>query len=114
LQIYAGISWTSRDITPVWYPSGSLNGAQGILVGAYIWSNKIGKRFTAMAPGERLAAAIADGECVHPGYARACRSPGPRSRSRKAVGWIGPTPRGGTPTPPSSMPMAPFISRASA
>jgi monoamine oxidase len=70
LQIYGGISWTRRDITQIWYPSGTLNSGQGILVGAYIWSNKIGKRFTAMAPGARLAAAIADGERVHPDYAR--------------------------------------------
>jgi monoamine oxidase len=47
-----------------------LNSGQGILVGAYIWSNKIGKRFTAMTPGARLAAAIADGERMHPDYAR--------------------------------------------
>jgi monoamine oxidase len=70
LQIYGGISWTSRDITQIWYPSESLNGAQGILVGAYIWSNEIGERFTAMAPGVRLAAAIADGERIHSGYGR--------------------------------------------
>jgi monoamine oxidase len=70
LQIYGGISWTSRDITQIWYPSGALNSDQGILVGAYIWSHEIGKRFTAMSPSARLAAAIADGERLHPGYAR--------------------------------------------
>jgi monoamine oxidase len=70
LQIYGGISWTSRDITQIWYPSGALNSEQGILVGAYIWTHAIGKRFSAMSPGSRLAAAIADGERVHPGYTR--------------------------------------------
>jgi monoamine oxidase len=68
LEIYGGISWTSRDITQVWYPSGGLNGDQGILIGAYIWTHSIGKRFTAMAPDKRHAAAIADGERLHPRY----------------------------------------------
>jgi monoamine oxidase len=70
LQIYGGISWTSRDITQMWYPSSSLNSEQGILVGAYIWSHRIGGRFAAMEPDARLAAAIADGERVHAGYGR--------------------------------------------
>jgi monoamine oxidase len=70
LQIYGGISWTSRDITQIWYPSGALNSDQGILVGAYVWSHRIGRRFSEMTPEARLAAAIADGERVHPGYAR--------------------------------------------
>ena len=68
-RIYGGISWTSRDITQIWYPSAGLNGAKGILLGAYIWTTSIGRRFAAMAPAERHAAAIADGERLHPGYA---------------------------------------------
>ena len=68
-QIYGGISWTSRDITQIWYPSAGLNGDKGILIGAYIWTTSIGRRFAALSPAERLAAAIADGERLHPGYA---------------------------------------------
>ena len=68
-QIYGGISWTSRDITQIWYPSAGLNGDKGILLGAYIWTTSIGRRFAAMSPAKRLAAAIADGERLHPGYA---------------------------------------------
>ena len=68
-QIYGGISWTSRDITQMWYPSAGLNGDKGILLGAYIWTTSIGRRFAAMSPAQRLAAAIADGERLHPGYA---------------------------------------------
>lgn len=45
----------------------SLGSAEGILLGTYIWTHAIGKRFSAM--GARLATAIADGERVHPGYA---------------------------------------------
>jgi monoamine oxidase len=69
-QIYGGISWTSRDITQIWYPSAGLNGDRGILLGAYIWTTAIGRRFAAMPPAERHAAAVADGERLHPGYAK--------------------------------------------
>jgi monoamine oxidase len=68
-QIYGGISWTGRDITQVWYPSAGLNGDKGVLIGAYIWTTSIGKRFAAMTPPQRQAAALADGERLHPGYA---------------------------------------------
>ncbi len=66
--IYGGISWTNRDITQVWYPSAGVHQRQGILVGAYIWSSDIGDKFAAMTPAERLAAALADGERLHPTY----------------------------------------------
>jgi len=69
-HIYGGISWTSRDITQIWYPSAGIHGEKGILVGAYIWTDAIGRRFAAMAPDRRIAAAVADGERIHPGYAR--------------------------------------------
>ncbi|HEX6079847.1 MAG TPA: FAD-dependent oxidoreductase [Methylomirabilota bacterium] len=69
-QIYGGISWTSRDITQIWYPSAGLNGQRGILLGAYIWTTAIGRRFATMPPAERHAAALADGERLHPGYAK--------------------------------------------
>ncbi|WP_433214295.1 HU family DNA-binding protein [Microtetraspora malaysiensis] len=36
--IYGGISWTTRDITQMWYPSAGVHGRKGILLGAYIWS----------------------------------------------------------------------------
>ena len=49
--IYGGISWTSRDITQVWYPSAGIHQRKGILVGAYIWSDDLGDKFSAMPPG---------------------------------------------------------------
>jgi len=69
-QLYGGISWNSRDITQIWYPSAGLNGQRGILLGAYIWTTAIGRRFATMPPAERHAAALADGERLHPGYAK--------------------------------------------
>lgn len=66
--IYGGISWTSRDITQMWYPSHGLGRPGGVVVGAYIWTDAICRRFAAMAPPERLTAAISDGERLHTGY----------------------------------------------
>ncbi len=68
--IYGGISWTDRDITQVWYPSAGIHQRKGILVGAYIWSDELGKKFAAMPPAARLDAALADGERLHPDYRR--------------------------------------------
>ena len=68
--IYGGISWTDRDITQIWYPSHGYHRAKGIVMGAYIWSKEPGLRFTAMAPAERLDAAVAEGEQLHPGYGK--------------------------------------------
>jgi monoamine oxidase len=68
--IYGGISWTSRDITQVWYPSAGIHQRKGVLVGAYIWSDEPGEKFAAMPPPARLEAALADGERLHPDYRR--------------------------------------------
>jgi monoamine oxidase len=67
-SIYGGISWTTRDITQVWYPSAGIHQSKGVLVGAYIWSQDIGDRFAAMTPSARVEAALADGERLHPDY----------------------------------------------
>ncbi len=65
--IYGGISWTSRPITQIWYPTAGLHQKKGVLVGAYIWSQKEGEAFAAKAPERRLEDALADGELLHPG-----------------------------------------------
>ena len=67
--IYGGISWTDQDITQIWYPPYGYHREKGILMGAYTWDQKPGTRFGDMNPAERLRAAIAEGERVHPGYA---------------------------------------------
>jgi monoamine oxidase len=68
--IYGGISWTTRDITQVWYPSAGIHQQKGILLGAYIWSEEPGERFAAMPPAARLSAALTDGERLHSEYRR--------------------------------------------
>ena len=67
--IYGGISWTDNDITQIWYPCNGYHRAKGVLVGAYIWDREPGLRYTAMTAPERLRAAAAEGEALHPGYA---------------------------------------------
>jgi monoamine oxidase len=68
-QIYGGISWTTQDITQVWYPSTNFQGADGVLLGAYIWTHDIGERLAALPPAERVRQAIAQGAKLHPAYA---------------------------------------------
>ncbi len=72
-HIYGGLSWTTRDITQLWYPSAGLHEQKGILVGAYIWSEAEGNAFAAKPPAQRIEDALADGEHVHPGYRRDLR-----------------------------------------
>lgn len=67
-QIYGGISWTTRDITQIWYPAAGFHQPTGILVGAYIWDNEICDRVAAMPIAKRLHSAVEDGEAIHPGY----------------------------------------------
>ncbi|MGB3493010.1 MAG: flavin monoamine oxidase family protein [Elainellaceae cyanobacterium] len=67
-QIYGGISWTTRDITQIWYPTAGFHQPTGIIVGAYIWSNEIGDRIAAMPIPERLQSAVSDGKAIHPNY----------------------------------------------
>jgi monoamine oxidase len=64
--IYGGISWTEQDVTQVWYPSAGFQQPGGVLVAAYIWTNSIGERLGALSPADRLEAAIADVEAIHP------------------------------------------------
>jgi monoamine oxidase len=66
--IYGGISWTSRDITQIWYPTAGIHQRTGVLVGAYIWSDDIGTKFAGMTVAQRLEAALVDGEKLHPDY----------------------------------------------
>jgi len=69
-QIYGGISWTSRDSTQIWYPSGGLQHTKGILLGAYIWSDDLGNAFAAKSLAERLGDTLNDVVHLHPGAQR--------------------------------------------
>ena len=67
-RIYGGISWTNQDITQIWYPSHGIHGRKGVILGAYTFGNERGLRLTRLSPAERIEAALAQGEKVHPDY----------------------------------------------
>ena len=67
-QIYGGISWTTQDITQIWYPCHGIHQRKGVVLGAYLFGGAAADRFERMSPSERLEAAISQGEKVHPDY----------------------------------------------
>lgn len=67
-QIYGGISWTTQDITQIWYPSVGFQQPTGIIIGGYIWTNEICDRISAIPISQRLQTAVKEGEAIHPGY----------------------------------------------
>jgi monoamine oxidase len=67
-HLYGGISWTSRDITQIWYPSHGFHEKNGIIMGGYMWDT-LGETFAQNTPAQRIASAIRDAEGLHPGYA---------------------------------------------
>src|SRR5262249_3394652 len=52
-QIFGGISWTTDEITQVWYPSSGFLSEKGVLTGAYMYGEP-GERFNAKPVAERL------------------------------------------------------------
>ncbi len=67
--IYGGISWTDQDITQIWYPSSGFGSQQGIILGAYTFSDSAGQRFSDMNPTARSETAASQGAQIHPGLA---------------------------------------------
>lgn len=67
-QIYGGISWTHDIISQIWYPADGYLGRTGVLTGAYN-RGAPAKAFGYLSHEERLEAAIAGGEKLHPGFA---------------------------------------------
>jgi len=53
VPIFGGISWTSHDITQIWYPSCDFHGQLGVLTGTYNFA-KIAWRWGKMPVPERL------------------------------------------------------------
>ena len=69
-QIYGGISWTNQDIPQIWSPPHGIHARTGVILGAYAFEDEPGYRLTRLSPAERIEAALAQGEKVHPGYRR--------------------------------------------
>ncbi len=64
-NIYGGISWTTQDITQLWYPSHGMGSERGIVLGAYVFGGGAGSTYSARTPQQRIDAAIAEGSAVH-------------------------------------------------
>jgi monoamine oxidase len=64
--IYGGISWINAPIRQVWYPPHGIHKAKGVVLAAYDYGG--GMHFTNMSQEERLEAAMAQGEKIHPNY----------------------------------------------
>ena len=67
-DIYGGISWTSQDISQIWYPSHGIFSRKGIVLGAYTFGDDGGTKFAKLTPDERIETAIRQGERIHPAY----------------------------------------------
>jgi monoamine oxidase len=66
--IYGGITYTGLPIRQIAYPSAGYGSAgKGVLLGAYAFG-PFAYEFTALAPEERIKAAIAYGAQIHPQY----------------------------------------------
>jgi monoamine oxidase len=69
-DIYGGMSWTSRDIVQILYPSHGIRKPDGVLVGSYSFGFAPDDDMTKFPVAERIAKAIASGEKIHPGYSK--------------------------------------------
>ena len=71
--IYGGLSWTSRDVTQILYPSHGIGQPDGVLVGSYCFGVLPGDDMGQYPLAERIEKALAAGEAIHPGYRRMVR-----------------------------------------
>jgi monoamine oxidase len=67
-NIYGGISWTSADITQIWYPNYAFGKSSGILIGAYPFGGVAGDTFAAQTPQARINSSISEGSSLHAEY----------------------------------------------
>jgi monoamine oxidase len=68
-NIYGGISWTTDDITQIWYPNYAFGRTNGILLGAYPFGGAAGDSFAAQSPQARINSSVSQGMNLHPEYA---------------------------------------------
>src|SRR5690606_19912517 len=57
---------TNQPIQQIWYPSHGMHKEKGIILSAYNFGG--GMHFTKMSQKERIEAALAQGEKIHPDY----------------------------------------------
>jgi monoamine oxidase len=64
-NIYGGISWTTQDITQIWYPSAGFGQETGIVVGSYIFGGPAGSTFSNQSPQQRVNSTVTQANAVH-------------------------------------------------
>ncbi len=74
LGIYGGVSYTTRDIEQIWYPSDGFFERNGIIVTSYN-DGEVGHQWHMLPPAARAEAARISTDHVHPGYGKELRSP---------------------------------------
>lgn len=67
-NIYGGISWTTQDITQIWYPSSGFGRADGIVVGSYIFGGPAGSAFANQSVQQRINLTVGQAAAVHPEF----------------------------------------------
>lgn len=68
-NIYGGISWTTQDITQLWYPNNAFGKSNGIMLGAYTFGGAPGTTFTNRTPQQRIDAARSQAAALHANFA---------------------------------------------
>lgn len=68
-NIYGGISWTTQDITQLWYPNNAFGRQNGIMLGTYTFGGASGNTFTNRSPQQRIDAALSQAAALHPNLA---------------------------------------------
>lgn len=74
LGIYGGVSYTTRDIEQIWYPSSEFFAKQGIIVTSYN-DGEVGHLWHTLSPKQRAEAARLSTDRVHPGYGKELQQP---------------------------------------
>ena len=67
-NLYGGISWTTQNITQIWYPSAGLGRTNGIVVGSYIFGGQAGTDFTNQSPQQRINTTVTQASQIHPQF----------------------------------------------
>ncbi|MDX1404129.1 MAG: FAD-dependent oxidoreductase [Woeseiaceae bacterium] len=68
-NIYGGISWTTQDITQIWYPNNGFGQTNGVIVGSYIFGGQAGVNFANQSPQSRINSTVTQASAVHPQFA---------------------------------------------
>ena len=74
LGIYGGVSYTTRDIERIWYPSNGFFESLGTIVTSYN-DGEVGHRWHMMSADDRAKAARLSTDRVHPGYGKELLEP---------------------------------------